>query len=157
MVGIRNIGATLSAVVAAALGRRGVATGDPGRAGRLQLSRVLALAPRSVWVTGSLAGRPALGHFDGHGWTAVAMPGQVAATGLCRDGRGCLWVIANTGTAPSRVLHRSSSGTWTTASVSSRPADRVLACGLVPGTTVAWGAGQSSAPQGSAAAAYRHG
>lgn len=120
-------------------------------------ARVLALAPRNVWVTGSLAGGPELGHFDGHGWTAVAMPGQVTATGLCPDGRGGLWVIANTGVAPSRVLHRSVSGIWTTASVSSRAADKVLACGLVPGTTMAWGAGQSKAPQGSAAAAYRHG
>jgi len=39
--------------------------------------------------------------------------------------------------------------------VSANPADEVLACALVPGTTRAWGAGKAAAPQGSAAAAYR--
>lgn len=120
-------------------------------------SRVLALAPRNVWVAGWLAGSPELGHFDGTSWTALAMTGSVAATGLCPDGRGGLWVIANTGKSPSRLLHRSAAGTWTTALVRSSAAYEIFGCATVPGTTVTWAAGKAMAPQGSAAAAYRHG
>ena len=120
-------------------------------------SRVLALSPSDVWVAGSVAGHPGLGHFDGHGWTALKMPGETAATGMCRDGRGGLWVIANSGQSPSAVRDRSASGTWTKAVVSSNAADEVLACGLIPGTARTWGAGKAAAPLGSAAAAYRYG
>ena len=120
-------------------------------------TRVLALSPSDVWVAGTVAGHPRLGHFDGHGWTALRMPGQTAATGMCRDGRGGLWVIANSGQSPSAVRDRSASGTWTRAIVSSNAADEILACGLVPGTARTWGAGKAAAPLGSAAAAYRYG
>jgi hypothetical protein len=120
-------------------------------------THVLALSRFNVWVAG-LAGRiPKLAHFDGHGWRVLRMPGRTAATGMCRDGRGGLWVIANTGRAPSVVHERSQRGTWTTARVSANPADEVLACALTPGTRRAWGAGKAAAPQGSAAAAYRTG
>lgn len=128
----------------------------PALAG-FRYTHVLALSPGNVWVAGSVAGSPKLGHFDGHGWTALSMPGQVAATGMCRDGRGGLWVIANSGRSPSVVRDRSSSGTWTKALVSSKAADEVLACALAPGTSRAWGAGKAAAPHGSAAAAYRAG
>jgi hypothetical protein len=67
-----------------------------------------------------------------------------------------MWVIANSGAAPSVVLNRSANGIWKTVRVSHNVADRVLACALVPGTVRAWGAGQSAAPSGSAAAAYRN-
>jgi len=120
-------------------------------------SHVLALGPHDVWVAGSVAGRPELGHFDGSRWTALHMPGSVAATGMCRDGSGGLWVVANTGTSPSVMRHRSARGAWTTSVVSSSPADQILACALEPGTTRAWGAGKAAAPQGSAAAGYRYG
>ncbi len=120
-------------------------------------SHVLALSQTNVWVAGQVAGVPKLGHFDGHGWTRLRMPGTTAGTGMCRDGRGGLWVIANPGTAPSVVLNRSASGTWAKAKVSGNAADEVLACALVPGTVRAWGAGKAVAPQGSAAAAYRTG
>ena len=120
-------------------------------------SHVLALSPVDVWVAGSVAGSPALGHYDGHRWRVLSMPGSATATGMCRDGSGGMWVIANTGTSPSVVLDRSSGGTWTRSQVNSDPADEVLACALVPGTTTAWGAGKAAAPQGSAAAGYRYG
>jgi hypothetical protein len=120
-------------------------------------THVLALSRSNVWVAGLVAGIPKLGHFDGHSWRALRMPGRTAATGMCRDGRGGLWVIANTGRSPSVVHERSVHGTWTTAMVSANPADEVLACALVPGTARAWGAGKAAAPQGSAAAAYRTG
>lgn len=120
-------------------------------------SRVLALGPHDVWVTGSVAGTPKLGRYDGRGWTLLRMPGTTVGSGLCRDGRGGLWVIANTGSSPSVVLDRASSGTWTRAKVSSNAADKVLACGPLPGTQRTWGAGQAAAPSGTAAAAYRYG
>ena len=120
-------------------------------------THVLALSPSDVWVAGSVAGSPRLGHLDGHGWTALKMPGRTAATGMCRDGRGGLWVIANSGQSPSAVRDRSASGTWTKAVVSSNATGEVLACGLVPGTARTWGAGKAAAPLGSAAAAYRYG
>jgi hypothetical protein len=120
-------------------------------------SRVLALSRSDVWVAGSVAGVPKLGHFDGRGWNKLRMPGTIAATGMCRDGRGGMWVIANPGTAPSIVFNRASNGTWTRSKVSPNSADQVLACALVPGTVRAWGAGKASAPRGSAAAAYRTG
>ena len=118
---------------------------------------VLAIGPADVWVAGSVSGRPELGHFDGADWTAYRMPGTAPATGLCRDGRGGLWVVANSGTAPSLVRERSSGGTWTRAVVSEKPANQILSCALVSGTTHVWGAGKSSAPGGSAAAGYRYG
>lgn len=121
-------------------------------------TNVLALSRANVWVAGLAGGIPRLGHFDGQSWTALRMPGRAAGTGICRDGRGGLWVIANTGTAPSVVRERSARGTWTTAAVLPASAgNKVLACALVPRTTRAWGAGKAGAPQGSAAAAYRTG
>ena len=120
-------------------------------------SHVLALSTADVWVAGSVSGKPELAHFDGRGWTALRTPGTVAATGMCRDGSGGLWVIANSGKSPSVVLDRTAAGTWHTSVVSSDPANEVLACALVPGTATAWGAGLAVAPQGSAAAGYRYG
>ena len=120
-------------------------------------SYVLALTPRNVWVAGTVAGRPKLGHFNGHSWRALRMPGTVPATGLCRDGHGGLWAIANTGARPSVVRHRSSAGIWSSSTVSASAANEVLACVLDPGTGSPWGAGRAAAPRGSAAAAYRYG
>jgi hypothetical protein len=128
----------------------------PALAG-FRYTHLLALSPGDVWVAGSVAGRPKLGHFNGHGWSALTMPGKTAATGLCRDGRGGLWVIANSGASPSVVRDRARDGTWTKSVVSSNPADQVLACALIPGSQRTWGAGQAAAPRGSAAAAYRNG
>ena len=123
-------------------------------------SSVLALGPASVWVAGTAAGGPELAHYDGRSWAALAMPGTVPATGMCRDGRGGLWVIANTGRSPSAVRHRSASGRWSSALVSSSAVNEVLACAWVPGTTAAWGAGRAAplpGATGTAAAAYRTG
>ena len=120
-------------------------------------SHVLALSAANVWVAGLVGGIPKLGHFNGHAWTRLRMPGTAAATGMCRDGRGGLWVIANSSTAPSVVRNRSAGGSWSTARVSRNAANQVLACALVPGTVRAWGAGKATAPHGSAAAAYRTG
>lgn len=120
-------------------------------------THVLALSRANVWVAGSLAGVPKLGHFNGHHWTKLRMPGRRAATGMCRDGHAGMWVIANSGAAPSVVRHRSRRGAWTTSLVSHNAANEVLACALVPGTRRAWGAGKAAAPSGSAAAAYRTG
>jgi len=118
---------------------------------------VLALSPRDVWVAGSRSGAPALGHFDGRRWTAVPVPGPAAATAMCRDGTGGLWVIANSGKVPTGVLHRSAAGRWTFARVGSSAKDEVLACAWVAGTTAAWGAGRAAPPPGgtgTAAAVY---
>jgi hypothetical protein len=153
--GIGNAGATGSALLH--FGGSAWQRVRPAALAGFTYSRVLALSPSDVWVAGSVAGRPRLGHFDGHGWTALTMPGATAATGMCRDGRGGLWVIANSGQSPSIVRDRSARGTWTKAVVSSNAANEILACGLVPGTARAWGAGQAAAPRGSAAAAYRYG
>jgi hypothetical protein len=120
-------------------------------------SSVLVLGPGNVWVGGTVAGIPELGHFNGRGWAAIAMPSFVPATGMCRDGRGGLWVIANPGSGPSSVMDRSARGVWTSAPVSSTSADEVLACALVPGLAADWGAGKASAPGGTAAAAYSFG
>jgi hypothetical protein len=120
-------------------------------------SYVLALRPSSVWVAGSVDGTPELGHYDGHGWTASTMPSSAPASGMCRDGRGGLWVIANSGLGPSSVYDRSAAGKWTAVAVSRTSANEVLDCALVPGTAAAWGAGKSAAPSGTAAAAYGYG
>jgi hypothetical protein len=119
--------------------------------------RVLALSPSDVWVAGSQSGTPALGHFNGHVWTTVKVPGTAAATGMCRDGAGGLWVITNSVKTPTGVLHRSAAGAWTFARVGLNTKDQVLACALVPGTTAAWGAGKAAPPPGAtgtAAAVY---
>lgn len=129
----------------------------PSALAGFRYSRVLAVTPGDVWLAGSVAGRPKLAHFDGRGWSALFMPGRTAATGMCRDGGGGLWVIANSGASPSVVRHRGPGGTWTTAVIGTHAADQLLACGLIPGTRRVWGAGQAAAPQGTAAAAYRYG
>jgi len=120
-------------------------------------SFVFVLGPRNVWVSGAVGGTPEVAHYDGHGWTAIVMPSLVPATGMCRDGSGGLWVIANPGFGPSFVLDLSAQGVWTTAPVSSTSADEVLSCALLPGRKAAWGAGKASAPVGTAAAAYGFG
>ncbi len=129
----------------------------PAALAGFRYSRVLGLGARDVWVAGSVAGRPHLGHFDGRRWTRLPMPDGTVASGLCRDGRGGLWVIANSGSSPSVVRDRTAAGTWKKVLVSSDAADRVLACSLLAGTQRTWGAGQSAAPGGTAAAAYRYG
>jgi hypothetical protein len=120
-------------------------------------SYVSALAPGNVWVAGLVGGAPKLAHFNGHRWRSLKMPGSVPATGLCQDGHGGLWVIANAGTGRSAVRHRSKAGTWSSSSVSSSSANEVLACVFDPGAQSPWGAGRAAAPQGSAAAVYRYG
>jgi hypothetical protein len=115
---------------------------------------VAAFSPGNVWVAGSVAGVPKLGHFDGTTWTRLTMPGKRAARGLCRDGSGGLWVIANPATGPAIVRERSAAGHWARLTVSQDTASHLLACALVPGTRAAWGAGQSAGLRGSAAAAY---
>jgi hypothetical protein len=153
--GVGNAGATGNALLH--FGGSAWQRVRPGALAGFTYTRVLAQSPSDIWVAGSVAGHPRLGHFDGHGWAALKMPGPTTATGMCRDGHGGLWVIANSGQSPSFVRDRSASGTWTNAMVSSNAADEVLACGLAPGTSRTWGAGKASAPLGSAAAAYRHG
>ncbi len=104
-------------------------------------SRVLALGPRDVWVTGSVAGTPKLGHYDGRGWTLLTMPGTTIASGLCRDGRGGLWVIANSG----RLRRRC----WT--APRPRPGRRSWSAATPP--TRSWPAAWSPAPSGPGARA----
>ena len=130
---------------------------EPSSLAGFNYSFVLVLGPFNIWVAGTAAGTPELAHYDGASWTPVSMPGFVPATGMCRDGRAGLWVIANPGFGPSTVLERSARGVWTSAPVSSTSADEVLACALVPGRVAAWGAGKAAAPDGTAAAAYGFG
>jgi hypothetical protein len=120
-------------------------------------SSVLVLGPSDVWVSGTVDGTPELAHYNGHGWTPIVMPSLVPAMGMCRDGRGGLWVIANPGFGSSFVLDLSAEGAWTSVPVSSTSADEVLACARLPGRTATWGAGKASAPTGTAAAAYGFG
>jgi hypothetical protein len=129
----------------------------PAALSGFRYSYVLAVGKHSVWVAGSVAGIPMLGHYDGKGWTADSTPATVPPSGICRDGRGGIWVIANSGFGPSVVYDRSASGTWTTAPVFRSSADEVLSCAAIPGTTSAWGAGKSAAPAGTAAAVYGYG
>ncbi|HET9898035.1 MAG TPA: hypothetical protein VFQ44_24150 [Streptosporangiaceae bacterium] len=129
----------------------------PAALGGFAYTAVLALGPSNVWVGGSVAGLPELGHFDGRRWSALTMPGLVPATGMCRDGRGGLWVIANPGLGPSAVLDLGPKGHWHTAKVSNTSADEVLACAHVGGRDATWGAGKAAAPAGSAAAVYGFG
>lgn len=121
-------------------------------------SDVFALAPGNVWVAGSVSGIPKLAHFNGSGWTRAAMPGSIAATGICRNGRGGLWAVANSGKGPSVLRQRSAAGSWSTATVSSSSANEVLACAVVPGRRAVWGAGKARPPlRGTAAAVYGYG
>ncbi len=129
----------------------------PAALGGFTYTSVLALGPSDVWVTGSVAGSPELGHFNGRDWSALTMPGLVPGNGMCRDGRGGLWVIANPGTGPSSVLDHSATGHWTSPKVSNTSANEVLACAHVGGRNATWGAGKAAAPTGTAAAAYGFG
>jgi hypothetical protein len=132
----------------------------PGPLAGFRYSDILAMAPANVWVAGSVSGIPKLAHFNGSGWTRLAMPGSVAATGICRNGHGGLWVVANSGTGPSILRERSAAGHWSTAPVSSSSVNEVLACALVPGSQATWGAGKAAGlpgGRGTAAAAYGYG
>lgn len=130
---------------------------EPAALAGFRYSSVFVLGPANIWVSGTVAGTPEIAHDNGHGWTTIVMPSLVSATGMCRDGRGGLWVIANPGSGPSFVLDLSAAGAWTTAPVNSTSADEVFSCALLPGRTAAWGAGKASAPAGTAAAAYGFG
>jgi hypothetical protein len=155
MWGIGNIGGTNNALVRL-VGSRWVHE-RPSALDGFSYSYVFVVGPRNVWVSGTVAGTPELVHYDGRGWTPIVMPSLVPAMGMCRDGRGGLWVIANQGFGASSVLDLSARGTWRSVPVSSTSADQVLACARLPGRTAIWGAGKSSAPAGSAAAAYGFG
>ncbi len=130
---------------------------SPARLAGFSYSAVLAINPDDVWVAGSQSGIPMLGHYNGQGWTAISTPALVPPTAICRDGRGGIWVIANSGFGPSSAYDRGSHGNWTTAPVGRTSADEVLGCAAIPGTTSAWGAGKSQAPAGTAAAVYGYG
>jgi hypothetical protein len=123
----------------------------------MRYSRIEMISRDDVWVAGTVAGAPELGHYNGRAWTAISMPGTVPATWLCRDGRGGMWVVANSGASPSVLLHRSASGAWSKSTVSLNGADQVLACQLIPSKGGDWGAGVTAAPHGTAAAIYRYG
>ena len=155
MWGIANIGGTNNALVRFKdnkwLHER------PASLDGFSYSFVLVLGPSNVWVSGTVGGTPELAHYDGTAWTPISMPGFVPAMGMCRDGRGGLWVIANPGFGPSAVMDLSATGAWTSAPVSSTSADEVLSCMHLPGRPATWGAGKAAAPRGTAAAAYGFG
>jgi hypothetical protein len=155
MWGIGGIGGTMNALLRFKGGKW--LHEVPSSLAGFTYSFVLVLGPRDVWVAGSVAGLPELGHYDGSGWGVISMPGFVPATGMCRDGRGGLWVIANLGVGSSSVLHRSAAHKWTSVPVSRTSADEVFACAVVPHSTATWGAGEADAPAGSAAAVYGFG
>jgi hypothetical protein len=129
----------------------------PANLAGFSYSYVLAISPTDVWVAGSVSGSPELGHYNGRGWAALAVPALVPVSGMCRDGRGGLWLIANSGRGPSYVIDRSANGTFTTVPVGRTSWSEVLACALLPRTNSAWGAGKAPAPGGSAAAVYAYG
>ncbi len=155
MWGIGGIRGTLNALLRFRRGKWLHET--PANLAGFSYSYVLALGPGNVWVAGSVAGSPELGHYNGSGWAALSVPALVPPSAMCRDGRGGLWVIANPGLGPSSVLDRSARGGWTTVPVGTTSASEVLACALLPRTTAAWGAGKAPAPNGSAAAVYGYG
>lgn len=130
---------------------------EPSALAGFTYSYVLVLGPSDVWISGTVASTPEVAHFNGQGWATIVMPTLVPAMGMCRDGRGGLWVTANQGFGPSFVLDLSAKGVWTSSPVSSTSADEVFACARLPGRPAIWGAGRASAPAGTAAAAYSFG
>ena len=129
----------------------------PAALAGFRYSSIAVFGVSDVWVAGSAAGTRRLAHYNGHGWRTVAMPGPAVATGLCRDGHGGLWVIANVTTGGSRLRHLSRADRWSTSFVSRFRVNQVLACARVPGSDAVWGAGTSAARAGSAAAVYGFG
>jgi hypothetical protein len=129
----------------------------PGALAGFRYTHVLAFGGKNVWLAGSVGGSPRLAHYNGRAWTSLPMPGSTAATGICRDGHGGIFVVANSGHGTSIVRDRSASGTWRPTSVSSSPANEVLACALDARSGAVWGAGKAAAPKASAAAGYRYG
>ncbi len=128
----------------------------PAALAGFRYTHVLAFGGKNVWLAGSVGGSPRLAHYNGRSWTSLPMPGSTAATGVCRDGHGGIFVVANSGDGTSIVRDRSASGTWRTTSVSKSPANEVLACALDARSGAVWGAGKAAAPKASAAAGYRY-
>jgi hypothetical protein len=128
----------------------------PAALAGFRYTQVLALGRKNVWLAGSVGGSPRLAHFNGRAWSSLPMPGSMAATGICRDGHGGIFVVANSGHGTSIVRDRSATGAWRTTSVSRSPANEVLACALDGQSGAVWGAGKAAAPNASAAAGYRY-
>ena len=96
--GIGNAGATGNALLH--FGGSAWRRVRPAALAGFTYTHVLALSQSDVWVAGSVAGRPEARSLRRSRLDGADMPGQTAATGMCRDGRGGLWVIANSGHEP---------------------------------------------------------
>jgi hypothetical protein len=128
-----------------------------GLASDFQLTGILALSAKRIWVAGFAPGgsqiRPELARWDGHGWQKVAA-GLVAGStpdNLTADGHGGLWL--NDASATLWAVHISAAGKVTRIALPSHVGQTIP----IPGTGALWTVGASSRHDGSAAAIWLHG
>lgn len=80
-------------------------------------------------------------HWNGKSWTRVGLPSGIQPVGVfAKDGRGGLWVAAQSGVAPTpRYFLHYSGGRWTKVAIpvtkADRPVEEVSELVQVPGTT----------------------
>jgi hypothetical protein len=128
----------------------------------MQFADILALAPASVWASGSTdlsSGRvvPWLVHMNGKAWTRVKVPWPVLPGSLAPDGRGGVWLIA-TGQPGGRswAARLSRAGRWHRYLLSGSPF-AVSSLALIPGGPSLWGAGAVPTRLGANAAIWAYG
>lgn len=99
-----------------------------------------ALSADSVWITATSQDtgfESYLLHYNGHGFSKVAIPGSVDAKQLASDGQGGVWITATTSTNQAYMLHVTANGVWSSTAVSAN----LDSLASIPGTTSLWASG----------------
>jgi hypothetical protein len=131
---------------------------ERGLASNFQMSGIIALSAKSIWVAGFPNGvpttRPELARWDGHGWkkVTVALPATGTPNGLSADGHGGFWMSVYSQTS-AWAVHISASGKVTEVRQLARNG-RVVP---IPGSSSLWAVGSTTKHTGTAAAIWLRG
>lgn len=111
---------------------------------------IVALSPKSVWVTGDLDALtgsviPGALHWNGRGWASVALKSPDPLINATADGHGGVWAVAQEpgSVKPFRpMLWHLSGGRWRSSHiVGSDPADFIDQFAAIPGSSSMWAVG----------------
>jgi len=112
---------------------------------KVQLSDILAVPGRGVWVTGTTrsGSRLVAARWDGRRWTRFTAPWGARSERFAADGRGGIWIPTVSGALTSTrwIMHVTGSGHWSRIAVSAGTDASISDLALIPGTRSLWGSG----------------
>jgi hypothetical protein len=124
----------------------------------LQFTSILALSSQDVWAAGFSQTKlftSYLLHKTSSGWARVKVPYSVDVGDLTSDGRGGLWVTGAGSAGPTRAMHLSATGHWSSTLLGK--SSHLIGLSRIPGTTSLLGFGSAYTKLGSNAIIWRHG